>query len=301
MGYRALFQGGLALGSDSVPQLALRAGGINTVRGYDFGVEQGDAMWSTQLDMSKPGRSAVKLVGFLDAGQAGNRTDFGSAAFLSGAGVGVSILGGFMRADLSHPLTSAPGRGCASTSSSAAVAVRRVVVSLVVLVIVAVRRCVGDLAARSSSPAIWLRPARNSRYDGGASIQVHMTAPARLNWCPVTHVGVLEAISGDSGVSIVLYERESFTIGAAPDRRTGGRCRRIAPGCGRRLRWLRLDPDTALSGYRSKSGTGRCASLAVPASGDVQRPARVDVGRDTLMLRGVFRDVPVVTTAVGCS
>ena len=104
-------KGGLAIGVDSVPQLALRAGGLYTVRGYDFGVAAGDAMWAAQLDITRPSRSAVKLVGFIDAGQAGNRANFGAAPFLSGAGVGVSVLGGFIRGELSHPLTETAGRG----------------------------------------------------------------------------------------------------------------------------------------------------------------------------------------------
>lgn len=104
-------KGGLAIGSDSVPQLGLRAGGQGTVRGYDFGVAQGDALWAVQLDMTRPSRKAVKLVAFVDAGQAGARSNFAHAPFLSGAGAGVSILGGFIRAELSHPITEAAGRG----------------------------------------------------------------------------------------------------------------------------------------------------------------------------------------------
>ncbi len=107
----ARLKGGLALGADSVPQLALRAGGINTVRGYDFGVTHGNALWSAQVDLSRPGKGAIKPVFFLDAGQAGDRATFGDALFLSGAGAGFSLLGGFMRAELSHPITHAAGRG----------------------------------------------------------------------------------------------------------------------------------------------------------------------------------------------
>jgi hypothetical protein len=111
-GWAALrLTGGLAAGTDSVPQLALRAGGLNTVRGYDFGVARGNTLWAAQIDVSRPSRSAVRLVGFLDMGQAGDRAHFGAAPFLSGAGVGVSVLGGFIRADLSHPLTETAGRG----------------------------------------------------------------------------------------------------------------------------------------------------------------------------------------------
>ena len=104
-------KGGLAIGVDSVPQLSLRAGGQQSVRGYDFGVEHGDAMWAAQLDISRPSRSAVKVVGFIDAGQAGTRTNFGVAPLLSGAGVGLSLLGGFIRTELSHPIAETAGRG----------------------------------------------------------------------------------------------------------------------------------------------------------------------------------------------
>lgn len=107
----ASFKGGLAAGVDSVPQLLLRAGGSNTVRGYDFGVARGDALWSAQFDVGRPGKGAVKQVFFIDAGQAGNRATFGDAHFLSGAGTGFSLFGGFMRAELSYPLTHREGRG----------------------------------------------------------------------------------------------------------------------------------------------------------------------------------------------
>lgn len=107
----ARFRGGIAEGADSVPQLQLRAGGSNTVRGYDFGVTHGDALWSAQFDLSRPGKGTLKPVFFVDAGQAGNRATFGDAHFLSGAGAGFSLLGGFMRAELSYPLTHRDGRG----------------------------------------------------------------------------------------------------------------------------------------------------------------------------------------------
>jgi hemolysin activation/secretion protein len=81
------------------------------VRGYDFGTAHGDALWSAQFDISRPGKGTLKPVLFADAGQAGNRATFGSAQFLSGAGAGVSLLGGFMRAELSYPLTHREGRG----------------------------------------------------------------------------------------------------------------------------------------------------------------------------------------------
>ncbi|MFZ9689040.1 MAG: ShlB/FhaC/HecB family hemolysin secretion/activation protein, partial [Phycisphaerales bacterium] len=102
---------GVATRADIVPQMALRAGGLRTVRGYDFGVASGDALWALQLDVARPGNDPLKWVGFLDAGQAGKLSAFGDAPLLSGVGVGVSILGGLIRAEVSHPLTERAGRG----------------------------------------------------------------------------------------------------------------------------------------------------------------------------------------------
>jgi hypothetical protein len=101
---------GVATRADVVPQMALRAGGLRTVRGYDFGVASGDALWALQLDIAAPGNDPLKWVGFLDAGQAGKLSAFGAAPLLSGVGVGASILGGLIRAELSHPLTERAGR-----------------------------------------------------------------------------------------------------------------------------------------------------------------------------------------------
>ena len=79
-------KGGLAIGADSVPQLSLRAGGLNTVRGYDFGITPGDALWAAQLDFSRPSRRPVKLIGFVDAGQAGFRSTLRTRAAALGRG-----------------------------------------------------------------------------------------------------------------------------------------------------------------------------------------------------------------------
>ncbi len=95
----------------SIPQLTLRAGGINTVRGFDFGTIRGDAMWAAQVDVMPPGRGALKPVVFADAGQAGRLAAFGEVPLLLGAGVGVSMLQGIVRAELSHPITPRQGQG----------------------------------------------------------------------------------------------------------------------------------------------------------------------------------------------
>lgn len=100
-----------ASSSDVIPQLGFAVGGIHTVRGYEHGTSGGDAMWAVQLEASRPGRRAFTPFLFVDAGQAGRLADFSAAPVLAGAGVGVSIVGGLVRAELSQPLRNAAGRG----------------------------------------------------------------------------------------------------------------------------------------------------------------------------------------------
>jgi hypothetical protein len=128
-----------------------------------------------------------------------------------------------------------------------------------------------------------------------------MTLPAKLNWCPGTRRGILEAISGDSGVAVVLYERDSLTSGPhaviSPDMAVSI----PAPGATVVMRWMRADRDTALAGFRSQGGTVRINVGGGEASGDINARMRALPGNDTLIVQGVFRGVPVVTTAAGCS
>jgi hypothetical protein len=128
-----------------------------------------------------------------------------------------------------------------------------------------------------------------------------MTLPATLNWCPGARRGILEGLSGDSGVAVVLYERDSLTGGphtvVSPDRTTSIQ----TPGATVVMRWMRFDRDSAVTGFRSQSGTVRINFSGGLGSGDVNARGQVVPGNDALVVQGVFRDVPVVTTAAGCS
>ena len=128
-----------------------------------------------------------------------------------------------------------------------------------------------------------------------------MELPATLNWCPVTRIGVLEAMAGDSGVALLLYERDSLTAGphavVSPDLSAGA----PKPAASFVMRWLRSAPDTALTGFRSESGTARIQFVGGKASGDVNARMRGIGGTDSLMVQGTFSGVPVVTTANGCT
>ncbi|MBA2627378.1 MAG: hypothetical protein H0U85_05145, partial [Gemmatimonadales bacterium] len=95
-----------------VEQYLFRLGGLNTLRGFGYGAERGEAFWSGQLDVS-PLQSNIRPVLFIDAGHASAARDLFSDA-LVGGGVGVSVYSPLLRStlfrlDLSHPIS--PGTG----------------------------------------------------------------------------------------------------------------------------------------------------------------------------------------------
>jgi len=90
--------------SPTLRQLAFRAGGPATVRGFDYGAQRGAAFWSAQLDVAPvPGR--IQPVLFADAGRASAAEDLFSGRVLVGAGAGVSLLHGIIRFDVSRRLS----------------------------------------------------------------------------------------------------------------------------------------------------------------------------------------------------
>lgn len=93
---------------EGISQLAFRAGGLESVRGFDYGTQRGQAFWALQSDVS-PFKGWFHPVFFLDAGQAARPADFGDTAVLAGAGIGFSFLDGLIRFDLSHPITPSGG------------------------------------------------------------------------------------------------------------------------------------------------------------------------------------------------
>jgi len=128
-----------------------------------------------------------------------------------------------------------------------------------------------------------------------------MHLPATVRWCPVTRTGILEAVSGDTGVAIVLYERDSLTsvphVVIQPDAAAAA----ARPASSMVMRWVRLGSDTALAMYRSTRGTVRLRITAEAASGDVNARLQSTSGTDSLVVTGTFRNLPVATTAAGCT
>jgi hypothetical protein len=96
-------KGGVAT-TPTLRQTEFRLGGIETVRGHDYGVRRGAAFWAAQLDLTPlPGR--LRPVLFVDAGQAGRTGSLFSGRVLAGAGVGLSVFGGLLRFDLSRAVS----------------------------------------------------------------------------------------------------------------------------------------------------------------------------------------------------
>jgi hypothetical protein len=149
----------------------------------------------------------------------------------------------------------------------------------------------GGFGAKSAQLSVKWR----GRYQGS------MALPATLDWCPVTRIGVLEAVSGDSGVAIVLYEKDALSSGPHPLLVPEVAAAGPRPAASAAMRWMRLQPDSAVTGFRSDGGTLRITITGGNASGDINAHMRSAVNADTLIIQGTFTNVPVVATAKGCT
>jgi hypothetical protein len=87
----------------ALPQSLFRLGGLGTVRGFEYGIRRAPAFWAAQADIVLS-RGQVRPVVFLDAGQAARLSHLSSSPILAGAGVGVGLLKGLLRFELSRPI-----------------------------------------------------------------------------------------------------------------------------------------------------------------------------------------------------
>jgi hemolysin activation/secretion protein len=84
-------------------------GGLNTVRGFEYGTIRGSSFWSAQAELILlPGR--IRPLVFADAGQAGNRERVFSTRALVGMGAGLELLKGLIRFELSKPVSPYSGK-----------------------------------------------------------------------------------------------------------------------------------------------------------------------------------------------
>jgi hypothetical protein len=102
-----MLRGGVTTGAP-LPQQAFRIGGSGTVRGFNYGAHRGQALWAVQVEWPLKG-GLVQPVLFGDAGQAGSARQLFRSHAIVGGGAGVALLGGLLRFDLSHPVTTGGG------------------------------------------------------------------------------------------------------------------------------------------------------------------------------------------------
>lgn len=107
-GYTLRLKAGLAE-SAAPPQLQFRLGGMQSVRGFQYGAIAAPAFWAAQLDVS-PLRGTIRPIFFVDAGQAAALGDLFESRALVGGGIGVSVYSPLLRTtllrlDLSHPIS----------------------------------------------------------------------------------------------------------------------------------------------------------------------------------------------------
>jgi hypothetical protein len=88
----------------ATPQALFRQGGVNTVRGFEYGTLRGPAFWAGQVDVT-PFDGKVRPVLFVDAGQASRISRLFSSTPIVGAGMGLSLFRGLLRFDLSQPIS----------------------------------------------------------------------------------------------------------------------------------------------------------------------------------------------------
>ena len=106
-GYTVRLKAGVAE-SAAPPQMQFRLGGMQSVRGFQYGSITAPAFWAAQLDVS-PLRGTIRPIVFIDAGQAAALDELFESRALVGGGVGVSIYSPLLRTtlirlDLSHPI-----------------------------------------------------------------------------------------------------------------------------------------------------------------------------------------------------
>jgi hypothetical protein len=167
---------------------------------------------------------------------------------------------------------------------------------LMVLVGLLVVAAVGFFFRGRLTGAPGLRPGE-LRLDWRGRPSASALLPAKVTWCPATRLALLEAVSSDTGLMIVLYERDSITPGAHPVVGPALGAGVPRPGATVAIRWVR---DSALVGYRSETGSAAIQSASGSMTGSFQARMRNATGADSLQLSGQFRELPIVTTSVGC-
>lgn len=127
-----------------------------------------------------------------------------------------------------------------------------------------------------------------------------MTLPAVANWCPVSRVAEIEAVSIDTGFAIALRENEAVTKGPHPVFAPDQALQAPKPSAAAVLRWLRMK-DTAVVAYRSTGGRVDIDEIGTTLSGSALLSLRATAGNDSIVVKGRFAGLKVVAMAAGCT
>lgn len=167
------------------------------------------------------------------------------------------------------------------------------------VVLVGALVAIGWWAYRRARPPVVTASAGEIAVEWRGRYRGRAVLPATLNWCPGTRLGILQGISTDTGVSIVVYETESLTSGRHTIVSPALLPAVPRPGATAAIRWAR--DSAVLVGFRSVSGVVQLQTTGATVSGTVDALMQVPASPDTLVLKGSFDRVPVTATAIGCS
>ena len=121
-------------------------------------------------------------------------------------------------------------------------------------------------------------------------------APARGAWCPADSMLQIEAIRGDTGVSLALFEKDTLARGqhpvVAPEVMVSWR-----PLAGAALRWFN---DSEVLGFSGSGGVVSVTSTDSGATGTIDVRLRAANQMDTLHLSGTFTGISVEPAVGAC-
>ncbi len=141
---------------------------------------------------------------------------------------------------------------------------------------------------------------------GGARLEVRWTgsdaagfrAPATAEWCDSLNLLEIQAISGDTGLGIAIYPRDSVATGSYPVRPPAA-ADSVPPSSAIGLRWF---SQTAVQGFQSDSGS--LSLTRAPdgtLSGRFNAPAHGVSGKGAIRLIGSFDGLREHPATRGCS
>lgn len=111
-------------------------------------------------------------------------------------------------------------------------------------------------------------------------------------------MATLTAVRGDTGFLVTLLEPDSLSVGRHQVVTPANRDLSPKPNATASLRWVK--DTTAVVGFASVSGVVELSATGERVSGSMDLRLRMPSALDTLVLKGDFRGLPVVSSAVGC-